>query len=44
MELLREFDHPSFFAAVATVSGYLLILAVMTALLFVVPFLIFSAL
>lgn len=44
MESLREFDHPSFSAAFGTVFGYILILAVMTLLLFIVPYLFFSVL
>ncbi len=44
MRVTEQFTHPSFFAAFGTVSGYLLILAVMTFLLFIVPYLFFSML
>ena len=44
MEALREFEHPSFSAAFGTIVGYLLILAVMTLLLFIVPYLFFTVL
>ncbi|WP_435195615.1 hypothetical protein [Natronomonas sp. EA1] len=39
---LSEFDHPSFRTAAGTVASYTLILAVMTVLLFGIPWLIFS--
>lgn len=42
MELPAQFDHPSFFTAFGTVFGYLLILAVMTVLLFLVPYAFFT--
>jgi hypothetical protein len=41
---LREFDHPAWITAASTGLGYLLILAVLTVALFVVPWLIFAAL
>lgn len=41
---LREFDHPAWITAVSTGLGYLLILAVLTVALFVVPWLVFAAL
>ena len=41
---LEQFDHPSWMAIGGTVVGYLLILAVMTALLFAVPWLLFTLL
>jgi len=40
--LSEKFDHPSWFTAGGTVLGYLAILTVMTVLLFVVPFVLFS--
>lgn len=42
MNVPEPFDHPSFATALGTVSGYLLILAVMTALLFLVPYAVFA--
>jgi len=44
MALPGQFDHPSFVTAVGTVTGYLLILAVMTLLIFLVPYAFFSVL
>jgi len=41
---LGDFDHPAWLTAAGTVGGYLVILAVMTVLLFLVPYLIFTAL
>ncbi len=41
---LGEFDHPSWITAAGTGVGYLLILAVLTIALFVVPWLVFAAL
>ncbi|WP_171908150.1 hypothetical protein [Natrialba sp. SSL1] len=41
---LSEFNHPSWLTAVGTGIGYLLILAVLTVALFIVPWLIFAAL
>ncbi|ELY61589.1 hypothetical protein [Natronolimnohabitans innermongolicus] len=41
---LSEFDHPSWITAAGTGIGYLLILAVLTVALFIVPWLIFAAL
>ncbi|WP_200840294.1 hypothetical protein [Natrialba sp. INN-245] len=40
----NAFDHPSWIAAAGTGVGYLLILAVLTVALFVVPWLVFAAL
>ncbi|WP_436343255.1 hypothetical protein [Natronorubrum sp. FCH18a] len=41
---LSEFEHPSWITAAGTGIGYLLILAVLTVALFIVPWLIFTAL
>lgn len=41
---LEQFDHPAWLTAAGTVGGYAVILAVMTLLLFLVPYLIFTAL
>ncbi|WP_440005686.1 hypothetical protein [Halomicrococcus sp. SG-WS-1] len=41
MNLPADFDHPTWLTAASTVGSYLLILAVMTALLFGVPYLLF---
>ncbi|ELY37842.1 MULTISPECIES: hypothetical protein [Natronorubrum] len=41
---LNEFEHPAWLTAVGTGIGYLLILAVLTVALFIVPWLIFAAL
>ncbi|WP_201293997.1 hypothetical protein [Natronorubrum halalkaliphilum] len=41
---LSEFEHPSWITAAGTGIGYLLILAVLTVALFIVPWLIFAAL
>lgn len=41
---VRQFDHPAWITAAGTVTGYLLILAVLTIGLFVVPWLIFATL
>ena len=38
---LSEFEHPSWLTAAGTGVGYLLILALMTVLLFIVPWLLF---
>ncbi|WP_172824868.1 hypothetical protein [Halorientalis sp. IM1011] len=43
-DLVEKFDHPSWFTIGGTVAGYGIILVVMFVLLFVVPFLIFTAL
>ncbi|WP_165872038.1 hypothetical protein [Natrarchaeobius halalkaliphilus] len=40
----RTFDHPSWIAAAGTGVGYLLILALLTVVLFVVPWLVFASL
>jgi len=44
MELPGDLDHPSFTTAVGTISGYLLILTVMTVILFGLPYAFFSVL
>ena len=41
---LSEFDHPAWLTAAGTGIGYLLILAVLTVALFIVPYLVFTAL
>ena len=41
---LDEFNHPSWFSALGTVVGYALILAVITVVLFIVPWILFGAL
>ncbi|WP_165875322.1 hypothetical protein [Natrarchaeobius chitinivorans] len=41
---LSEFGHPSWITAAGTGVGYLLILAVLTLALFVVPWLVFASL
>ncbi|WP_162989791.1 hypothetical protein [Natronorubrum halophilum] len=41
---LNEFEHPSWITAAGTGLGYLLILAVLTVALFIVPWLVFAAL
>ncbi|SDK26609.1 hypothetical protein [Natronorubrum texcoconense] len=41
---LNEFEHPAWLTAVGTGIGYLLILAVLTVALFIVPWLLFAAL
>ncbi|MFC4544381.1 hypothetical protein ACFO5R_20845 [Halosolutus amylolyticus] len=41
---LSEFEHPAWTAAAGTGVGYLLILALLTVALFVVPWLIFTTL
>ena len=38
---LDRFDHPAWLTAAGTAGGYLLLLAVMTVLLFLVPYLAF---
>lgn len=43
MELTDQFDHPAWLTAGGTLVGYGLILVVMFALLFVLPFLVYSA-
>ena len=42
MNALAEFDHSAWLTAAGTLAGYGLILAVMFALLFVVPYLVFA--
>jgi hypothetical protein len=44
MALPEPFDHPSFTTAVGTISGYLLILTVMTVVIFGLPYAFFSVL
>jgi hypothetical protein len=44
MELPGKLDHPALKTAIGTVFGYGVILVVMTTLLFLIPFLFFSAL
>lgn len=39
---LRRFEHPAWMTALGTVVGYGLVLVVMTALLFGVPYLLFE--
>jgi hypothetical protein len=39
-----DFDHPAWLTAASTIASYLLVLAVMTVLLFGVPYLLFTAL
>ncbi|WP_280177945.1 hypothetical protein [Halorussus marinus] len=41
MTALADFDHPSWKTALGTLAGYGLILLVMTAVLFLVPYAIF---
>ena len=41
---LSEFEHPAWLTAAGTGIGYILILAVLTLALFIVPWLVFSAL
>jgi hypothetical protein len=41
MNLPADLDHPAWLTAASTVGSYLLILVVMTALLFGVPYLLF---
>ena len=41
---VSEFDHPAWLALAGTGIGYLLILAVLTVALFIVPYLVFAAL
>ncbi|MFB6082877.1 MAG: hypothetical protein ABEJ94_01365 [Halorientalis sp.] len=43
-DLAEKFDHPSWFTVGGTLVGYGLILVAMFAVLFVVPFLLFTAL
>lgn len=40
---LARFDQPAFRAALGTLAGYGIVLAVMTVLLFLVPYAIFAA-
>jgi len=42
MDLPGQFDHPALRTAIGTIFSYGLILIVMTLLLFIVPFLLFS--
>lgn len=41
---LQQFDHPTWFTAAGTFVSYAVILVVMFVLLFVVPYLVFTAL
>ncbi|NUB91754.1 hypothetical protein HTZ84_08870 [Haloterrigena sp. SYSU A558-1] len=41
---LSEFDHPAWLTAAGAGLGYLLILAVLTVALFIVPYVVFTAL
>ncbi|WP_169924361.1 hypothetical protein [Natrinema ejinorense] len=41
---LSEFEHPSWLTAAGTGIGYVLILAALTVAMFIVPYLVFSAL
>lgn len=41
---LQEFDHPTWFTAAGTLVSYTVILVTMFVLLFVVPYLVFTAL
>lgn len=40
--LLARFDHPAWLTAGATAGGYVVILAVLTVLFFLVPYLLFG--
>jgi hypothetical protein len=44
MNLPADFDHPSWLTALGTLAGYGVILLVMTVLLFLIPYAIFTAL
>lgn len=44
MELPNELSHPAFFTGVGAIIGYGLILAFMTAVIFGIPYLIFTLL
>jgi hypothetical protein len=44
MQVPGQFDHPAWKTAISTVVTYSIILLIMTALLFGVPYLFFSAL
>ena len=44
MALADDFKHPAFLTGVGTIIGYSLILLVLTAVVFGIPFLIFSLL
>lgn len=39
---MASFDHPAWLAAVGTVGGYAVLLAVLTVLLFLVPYALFA--
>ena len=41
---LGQFDHPAWLTVAGTVGGYLVVLAVMTLLLFGIPYLLFTML
>jgi hypothetical protein len=44
MSALSEYDHPTWLTIAGTFAGYGVILVAMTVVLFVVPYLIFTAL
>ncbi len=44
MEFLSEFKHPAWVTAIGMASGYAVLLLLMTVLLFIIPYLIFTAL
>jgi hypothetical protein len=44
MNLPADFDHPSWLTALGTLAGYGVILLVMTVLLFLIPYAIFTGL
>ena len=41
---MASFDHPAWLTAVGTAGGYVVLLAVLTVLLFLVPYLLFATL
>ena len=44
MSALSEYDHPAWLTIAGTLAGYGVILLVMTVVLFLIPYLIFTAL
>lgn len=42
LESLSEFKHPAWITAIGMASGYAVLLAIMTVLLFLIPYLIFT--
>ena len=44
MSALSEYDHPAWLTIAGTVAGYGVILLAMTVVLFVIPYLLFTAL